>query len=119
MNNQTSEREHEPSVRVVKTMSFHAQHRWASDYVQIGIKETTMSNILSVAGPNSKYKEPDAKPAGFLAGLWHGLMCPVTFLIGLFSSKVRMYEVNNKGSWYDFGFLIGASGSIGSGGASA
>ena len=76
-----------------------------------------MSNILSVAGPNSKYKKPDAKPAGFLAGLWHGLICPITFLIGLFASGVRMYETNNKGGWYDFGFLIGTSASIGGSGA--
>lgn len=78
-----------------------------------------MANILSVAGPNSKYKEYEHKSAGFLAGLWHGLICPITFFIGLFSSKVRMYEAENKGSWYDFGFLIGASASFGSGGASA
>ena len=77
-----------------------------------------MSNILLVAGPNSKYNEPDVKPAGFLAGLWHGLICPITFLIGVFSPKVGIYEVNNKGSWYDFGFLIGVSASIGGGGAS-
>jgi hypothetical protein len=78
-----------------------------------------MSNILSVAGPNSKYRKRDDKNAGFLAGFWHGLICPLTFVIGLFSSKVRMYETENKGSWYDFGFLIGASASFGSGGASA
>jgi hypothetical protein len=78
-----------------------------------------MANILSVAGPNSKYKQYDDKTAGFLAGIWHGLIFPITFVISLFSSKVRMYETNNKGSWYDFGFLIGVSAWFGSGGASA
>jgi hypothetical protein len=30
-----------------------------------------MANILAVAGPNSKYKLPNAQPAGFWAGVWH------------------------------------------------
>ncbi len=46
-------------------------------------------------------------PAGFWAGLWHGLICVVTFIISLFSDSVHMYEVNNTGNWYNFGFLLG------------
>ena len=72
-----------------------------------------MANILAVAGPNSKYQAPGARPAGFWAGFWHGLICPITFLVSLFTPGVRIYEVNNRGRWYDFGFLIGASGSLG------
>jgi hypothetical protein len=48
-----------------------------------------------------------AGPAGFWAGLWHGLICLVTFIISLFSDSVHMYEVNNTGNWYNFGFLLG------------
>jgi hypothetical protein len=77
-----------------------------------------MANRLAVAGSNSKYKQPGATPAGFLAGLWHGLIAPITFSISLFNVNVRMYETNNNGRWYDFGFLIGISGSLGGGGAS-
>jgi hypothetical protein len=78
-----------------------------------------MANILAVAGPNSKYQKPDAKPAGFWAGLWHGLICPITFLVSLFKPGVRIYETNNRGRWYDFGFLIGASSALGSSGGAA
>jgi hypothetical protein len=46
--------------------------------------------------------------AGFWAGLWHGLICVITFVISLFSDTVRMYETNNAGVSYDLGFLIGA-----------
>lgn len=67
------------------------------------------------AGPESRFVE---KPAGFWAGLWHGLICVVTFVISLFTDSVRMYEVHNTGSWYDFGFLLGAGIALGgSGGA--
>ncbi len=75
-----------------------------------------MANELSVAGPGSKYKLPDAEPAGFWAGFWHGIISPLTFLVSLFNPNVRIYETNNKGVIYDFGFLLGASGSIGGSG---
>lgn len=71
------------------------------------MNSTQKPNILSIAGPNSKYQLKGAIPAGFWAGLWHGILSPLTFLIGLFSTKVKMYETNNNGGWYDFGFLIG------------
>jgi hypothetical protein len=74
-----------------------------------------MANALSAAGANSKYKLPGAEPAGFLAGLWHGLIAPITFIISIFSPNVRIYETNNKGILYDFGFVIGISGSFGGG----
>ncbi len=64
-------------------------------------------NILWIAGPNSTYKQPGAKPAGFWAGVWHGIIAPFVFLIGLFTPNVKVYEVNNNGRWYDFGFLLG------------
>ena len=56
------------------------------------------------AGPESRFAE---KPAGFWAGLWHGLICVVTFVISLFTDSVGIYEANNTGGWYNFGFLLG------------
>ena len=78
-----------------------------------------MANPLSVAGPNSKYKALGAYPAGFWAGLWHGIIAPIAFVVSLFNSNVSIYEINNNGRWYEFGFLIGISGSIGGSGASS
>jgi len=72
-----------------------------------------MANALAAAGPNSKYKLPGATPAGFWAGVWHGAIAPITFIISLFNPSVRIYETNNKGCWYDFGFILGASASLG------
>jgi hypothetical protein len=66
-----------------------------------------MGNVLSVAGSRSKYKLPGARPAGFLGGLWHGLIAPLTFIVSLFLSGVSIYETNNNGRWYEFGFMIG------------
>ena len=66
-----------------------------------------MPNVLAIAGSDSKYKLPGATPAGFWAGLWHGFIAPLLFCVSLFVSGVRVYETNNKGRWYDFGFLMG------------
>jgi hypothetical protein len=66
-----------------------------------------MANILSVAGSHSKYKELDARPAGFLGGFWHGLIAPIVFLVSLFVPGVSIYETNNNGRWYEFGFIVG------------
>ena len=72
-------------------------------------------NVLSVAGPGSKYQVAGAPTAGFLAGLWHGLICPITFIVSVFSPNVRIYETKNCGPLYDFGFVIGASVAFGGG----
>jgi hypothetical protein len=72
-----------------------------------------MANILAVAGPGSIYKVAGARPAGFWSGFWHGLIAPITFIVSLFSPNVRLYETNNTGRWYDFGFVLGIAGSFG------
>ncbi len=72
-----------------------------------------MANKFAVAGPGSQFQQPDATPAGFWAGVWHGLIMPITFLISLFNPDVRIYETHNIGRGYDFGFLLGASMAMG------
>jgi len=61
-------------------------------------------------GPNTVQKTADEEGqiAGFWRGLWHGLISPITFIVSLFSRSVNIYEVHNSGSWYNFGFVIGA-----------
>lgn len=48
-------------------------------------------------------------PAGFWVGLWHGAISVVTLIIGIFADGVEVYERNNTGGWYDFGFLLGTT----------
>jgi hypothetical protein len=74
-----------------------------------------MTNILAVAGPGSKYQVPGAVPAGFWAGLWHGMVSPITFIVSLFNPSVRIYETQNQGRWYECGFILGASATLGGG----
>ena len=54
------------------------------------------------------------KPAGFLWGIWHGWISPISLIIGLFDKSIRVYEVSNTGWWYDFGFYIAIISGFGS-----
>lgn len=46
-------------------------------------------------------------PARFWLGLWHGIISVIALLVHLFNDSVNVYEINNTGGWYDFGFLLG------------
>ena len=46
-------------------------------------------------------------PAGFWYGLWHGVISLISLIIHIFNNYVFVYEINNTGGWYDFGFLLG------------
>jgi hypothetical protein len=78
-----------------------------------------MSLPLAIAGATSKYKEPGVSPAGFWAGLWHGLIFPITFILSLINPAIRIYETRNRGRLYDFGFLLGACAALGGSGSQA
>jgi hypothetical protein len=78
-------------------------------------KEDPMTNKLGLAGADSKFKQPDAEPAGFWAGLWHGSIMPIAFIVSLFKPGVSIYETKNTGGWYNLGFILGASSSVGGG----
>ena len=66
--------------------------------------------VAGCAGPNVLAGTQGSRGvAGFWAGLWHGMICPVAFVISLFNHGVSMYEVHNSGWPYNLGFLFGAS----------
>lgn len=50
-------------------------------------------------------KHSAEKPAGFLWGMWHGLIALISLICGIFSD-IRVYELHNTGWWYDFGFCL-------------
>jgi hypothetical protein len=69
------------------------------------------------AGVNPQVDVPDegGRTAGFFFGLWHGIIMPIAFVISLFTDRVSIYDVNNTGGWYDFGYLLGLCISLGGG----
>jgi len=49
------------------------------------------------------------QPAGFWFGLWHGMISYISLIARLFNENVAVYEWDNTGGWYDFGFLLGVT----------
>ena len=64
---------------------------------------------LTAPGPNPLMNQPDSNGRVALtgAGLWHGVIAPITLIISFFNPDVQMYEVHNSGSEYNLGFLLG------------
>ena len=52
-------------------------------------------------------------PAGFFWGVWHGWLAPISLIWSLFDANVGIYETENVGWWYDFGFYIAIIGGFG------
>lgn len=79
--------------------------------ILLGLMLIVMILVLSGCLPGDvKY---DAKPAGFFWGVWHGWIAPISLIVQLFNPLVRVYETNNTGWWYDFGFYIALLGGFG------
>jgi hypothetical protein len=77
----------------------------------IGLLVIGVGLLLLAACAASPPPVSDAPTApGFLTGLWHGLILPVTFVVSLFNDQVGVYEASNGGHLYDLGFVLGAGG---------
>jgi len=61
--------------------------------------------LASCAAGDAQFTQDD--PAGFWYGLWHGIIAFISLIIHVFNDSVAVYETNNTGGWYDFGFLLG------------
>lgn len=73
--------------------------------------------LLSACAAAPNAAAASSNDAGFWLGLWHGVIAPIAFIVSLFNDTVGVYEVDNTGGWYDFGFLIGVSIIFSGGGA--
>ncbi len=90
-----------------------SSHRFNKVLLGAGLLVAALLLTSCAAGPNDA---AGSGSAGFLLGLWHGLILPVTFFISLFTDQTNVYEAANNGNLYDFGFILGAASSLGGGG---
>jgi hypothetical protein len=56
---------------------------------------------------------------GFWWGLWNGFTMFFSLIGSIFSDDITIYDVNNNGGWYNFGFWLGAAGFGGGASSSA
>jgi fructose-specific phosphotransferase system IIC component len=55
-----------------------------------------------------------SRPAGFLMGIWHGWIAPLSLIVGIFDAEVHVFDSYNTGWWYEFGFYIAIISGFGS-----
>jgi hypothetical protein len=69
--------------------------------------------VLAGCLPGDGASSPD-EPAGFFSGVWHGWIAPISLIVSLFNEEIGIYEIDNTGGWYDFGFYLAIVGGFGS-----
>lgn len=83
--------------------------RFPKKYIALGLLLVVIGALMSCAPGNERWDQ-NMHPghlAGFWAGIWHGLIIIITFIVSLFTKDVGIYELHNTGWSYDLGFLIG------------
>ncbi|KAB7744132.1 hypothetical protein GA707_11835 [Nostocoides sp. F2B08] len=65
--------------------------------------------LLAGCAASANEAADSANDAGFWLGLWQGFIAPIAFIVSLFNDSVGIYEVDNNGAWYDFGYIFGIS----------
>lgn len=65
-----------------------------------------VASVVIISGCFPTYSSEKETAAGFFRGIWHGWIAPISLIVGIFDSNIRIYETNNTGWWYDFGFYI-------------
>jgi hypothetical protein len=110
------------TVMGVSTSHTPVPHRWLrrpGDHSlrAVGAVALLVVVVAGCAAGDSRFTTED--PAGFFMGLWHGIISMITLVVGIFTDSVQVYERNNTGGWYDFGFLLGVSSTWGGGSTTA
>jgi hypothetical protein len=73
--------------------------------IVILVGAAVMALMLSGCVPGDGTSGPN-NPAGFFWGIWHGWIAPISLIIGLFDKNISIYEIYNRGWFYDFGFYM-------------
>ncbi len=83
-------------------MKFLKQNWLTLSIISLGISFAQRASAFIQAGDYSS-----SDPAGFFAGIWHGLLAPWSLIARWLIENVSMYATANTGWWYDLGFLLG------------
>jgi hypothetical protein len=76
---------------------------------QIDVPAVKVQLYLPGSNPQVNTVDASKRLAGFMTGVFHGVISPGTLIASLFNPAINMYEVHNNGSLYNFGFLLGAA----------
>jgi hypothetical protein len=71
----------------------------------LGLMMVILLMLITSCAPGDGANSAE-NPAGFFSGVWHGWIAPFTLVISLFNKNIGIYEVNNVGFWYNFGYYM-------------
>ncbi len=74
-------------------------------YIMLFVLLMVVTFLITGCVPGDGHNTKD-NPAGFFWGVWHGWIAPLSLIIELFDGNIRVYEMYNKGWWYDLGFYM-------------
>ncbi len=77
-----------------------------SHRVLVAMMITLIALLLITSCMPNPESMSDPKPSGFFMGVWHGWIAPLSLIVGFFNDTTRVYDPNNTGWWYDFGFYM-------------
>ena len=75
--------------------------------LEVTTPDSTIELRSPGANPQLNEADADGRVSGFVQGLWHGIIAPVSVIGSFFNPAMQMYEVHNNGRDYNLGFLIG------------
>ena len=76
-------------------------------FVLIGVALVAAAAYITVFHVGMPTRDLSGAPANGWLGLWQGLIIYLSFIASWFDNNVVLYQVNNNGFWYNFGYLIG------------
>ena len=84
-----------------------------SRFVLIGLALAAAAIYIIVFHVEMPTRDLSGAPANFWWGPWQGLIVYLSFIASWFEKNIVLYQVNNNGFWYNLGYLIALSLSVG------
>jgi hypothetical protein len=82
-------------------------------FVLIGVVLVAAGIYIIVYQVGMPTRDMSGAPANFWLGLWQGLIICLSFIASWFDNNIVLYQVNNNGFWYNLGYLVALSVSVG------
>jgi hypothetical protein len=82
-------------------------------FVLVGLALVAAAIYIIVYHVGMPTRDLSGAPANFWWGLWQGLIIVLSFIASWFDNNIVLYQVNNNGFWYNLGYLIALSVSVG------
>jgi hypothetical protein len=82
-------------------------------FVLVGVALVAAAIYIIVYHVGMPTRDLSGAPANFWWGLWQGLIIVLSFIASWFDNNIVLYQVNNNGFWYNLGYLLALSVSVG------